>query len=168
MKVASFEAIVRALNDAEVRYIVVGGLAVIAHGYLRLTTDVDIVIRLTPLDISRAFEALAGIDYHPAVPITAKEFSDPSLREQWRTDKHMLVLKMWSDLHRETPLDIFIYEPFDFDREYEQALIAPESDVPPARFAAIPALIEMKRIASRDRDRIDIAKLREIERLRET
>jgi hypothetical protein len=168
MKVASFEAIVRALNDAEVRYIVVGGLAVIAHGYLRITRDVDIVIRLSPEDIARAFLALAGIDYHPAVPITAEQFSDPQLREQWRAEKHMLVLKMWSDQHRETPLDIFIYEPFDFEREYERALIASESDAPAARFAAIPALIEMKLAASRDRDLIDIAKLRVIERLKAT
>ena len=33
MKVASFEAIVRALNDAKVPFIVVGGIAVNTHGY---------------------------------------------------------------------------------------------------------------------------------------
>ncbi len=32
MKLASFEAIVQALNSAEVRFIVVCGVAVIAHG----------------------------------------------------------------------------------------------------------------------------------------
>lgn len=37
MKLASFEAIVRALKDANVRYLVAGGLAVKAHGYLRIT-----------------------------------------------------------------------------------------------------------------------------------
>ena len=35
MKVASFEAIVRALNDAKVPFIVVGGIAVNTHGYGR-------------------------------------------------------------------------------------------------------------------------------------
>jgi hypothetical protein len=37
MKAASFEAVVHVLNEAGVRYIVVGGLAVIAHGYGRST-----------------------------------------------------------------------------------------------------------------------------------
>jgi hypothetical protein len=46
MKLSSFEAIVGALNEAGVRYLVVGGIAVNAHGYLRVTNDVDIVIRL--------------------------------------------------------------------------------------------------------------------------
>lgn len=48
MKLASFEAIVRALNDAGVRYLVAGGLAVNAHGYLRFTKDVDFVVQLVP------------------------------------------------------------------------------------------------------------------------
>jgi len=35
MEVRSVEAIVRALNAAEVRYLIVGDLAVNAHGYVR-------------------------------------------------------------------------------------------------------------------------------------
>jgi hypothetical protein len=34
MKVTSFEAVARALNEAGVPFIVVGGLAVIAHGFV--------------------------------------------------------------------------------------------------------------------------------------
>ena len=58
MKLDSFEAIVRALNDAEMRYLVAGDLAVNAHGYLRFTKDVDFVIQLVPDNIHRAFSAL--------------------------------------------------------------------------------------------------------------
>ena len=70
----------------------------------------------------------------------------------------MPVLKMWSDAHREIPLDIFVYEPFDFDVEYERALFT--EDEIPARFASIPALIAMKQAANRPEDCIDIEKLR--------
>lgn len=68
MKAASFEAIAQALNEAGVRYIVVGGLAVIAHGYGRSTYDVDLVVQLTPENIARAFDALENIDHHPQIP----------------------------------------------------------------------------------------------------
>jgi len=44
MEVRSVEAIVRALNTAEVEYLIVGGLAVNAHGFVRLTRDVDLVL----------------------------------------------------------------------------------------------------------------------------
>lgn len=158
MKVASFEAIVQALNAAQVRFIVVGGVAVNAHGYLRFTKDVDLVIQLSERDILSAFRALESIDYRPSNPITAEEFADPATREMWRRDKGMLVLKMWSDAHRETPLDIFVYEPFDFDVEYECALY--KNDEFPARFASIPALVAMKQGTGRTQDQLDIEKLR--------
>jgi hypothetical protein len=44
---ALFEPLFAALNRAEVRYVVVGALATVLHGYARLTADVDLVIDLT-------------------------------------------------------------------------------------------------------------------------
>ena len=40
MEVRSIETIVKTLNEAGVEYLIVGGLAVNAHGYERLTVDV--------------------------------------------------------------------------------------------------------------------------------
>ena len=54
MEVRSIETIVRALNGAGVQYLIVGGLAVSAHGYERLTVDVDLVVGLEPENITRA------------------------------------------------------------------------------------------------------------------
>ncbi len=62
MKLASFEAIFCALNDAHVRYLVASGLAVNAHGYLRLTKDVDFVVQLVPDNIERTFVCLGALD----------------------------------------------------------------------------------------------------------
>lgn len=71
MKVASFESIVRALNEAGIHYLIAGGLAVNAHGYLRFTNDIDMVIQLITENINRAFAALADLGYKPVVPVTA-------------------------------------------------------------------------------------------------
>ena len=46
MKLPSFEALVRALEATGVRDLVADGLAVNAHGYLRFTKDVDLVVQL--------------------------------------------------------------------------------------------------------------------------
>ena len=40
MQKNSVVEVVRSLNDSGVRYLIAGGLAVVAHGYLRLTADV--------------------------------------------------------------------------------------------------------------------------------
>ncbi|HVB49689.1 MAG TPA: hypothetical protein VNF69_15005 [Burkholderiales bacterium] len=56
----------------------------------------------------------------------------------------MQVLNFQSDLHRPVAVDVFVAEPFDFDREYEAAMqgeLAPGLTV---RFVSIPTLIAMK------------------------
>jgi predicted nucleotidyltransferase len=165
MKLTSFESIIRALNAAKVRFLVVGGLAVNAHGYARFTNDVDLVVHLTEADIMGAFKALGKIGYRPAVPVTAEEFADPANRKRWAKTKKMTVLQMWSDKHRETPVDIFVNEPFDFEVEYRDALVEPLSAKLPVRFVSIEALIKLKAKANRAEDRIDIKHLKAILKL---
>ena len=46
MKLGAFDLLVRVLDEAGVRYLVAGGLAVNAHGYLRFTRDIDLVVHL--------------------------------------------------------------------------------------------------------------------------
>ncbi|MBA2623091.1 MAG: hypothetical protein H0U88_05645 [Chthoniobacterales bacterium] len=164
MKLNSVTAILRALNAAEVRVLVVGGLAVNAHGYLRLTKDADLAIDLVAENILRAFQALSTLGYSPRVPITATQFADPALRATWIREKEMKVLQFFSDQHRETPVDVFVIEPFDFAQEYARAvtaLVDPTGTDPTlARYVAIAALIRMKEDVGRPRDLDDVEHLR--------
>lgn len=160
MKLASLEAIFRALNEADVRYLVAGGLAVNAHGYLRFTNDIDLVVALDPENIIQSFSALERLGYRPLVPITAEQFAKPELRQQWIEDKGMQVLNFFSDQHRETTIDVFVYEPFDFETEYSASMQAELMSDLYTRFVSIPALIRMKETANRPRDVDDIQHLR--------
>lgn len=155
MTLSSFEALVTALRDASVRYLIAGGLAVNAHGYLRFTKDVDLVVQLVPDNIERAFAALATLGYRPIIPVPAAQFADPAMRRRWIDEKGMQVLQFWSDSHRETPVDMFVTEPFAFEAEYAKALAKPLGGVE-VRFVSIPTLIRMKTLAGRTQDRIDI------------
>ena len=53
MRKTDFQDIVEALNRAQVDFIIVGGIAVIEHGYGRNTYDIDLVIRLAPDSVVR-------------------------------------------------------------------------------------------------------------------
>jgi hypothetical protein len=121
MRLQDIEAIVRALNDAEARYLIVGGLAVVAHGYPRLTVDLDIVLNLKRENVLRAMNALEQIGYRPIVPVPGAQFADEEMRRAWREEKHMIVFQMYNPDPRSTRLDLFVTEPFDFDKEYAQA-----------------------------------------------
>jgi hypothetical protein len=160
MKLASFTIIVAALEDAGVRYLVAGGLAVNAHGYLRFTKAVDIVVQLVPENIERAFVALAAVGYRPSVPIAAAQFANIEMRSGWIRDKNMEVQQFWSDAHPETPIDMFVTEPFPFEEEYERALVKPLHGALDVRFVSIRTLIHMKETAGRPQDLIDIEHLK--------
>ncbi len=121
MEVRSVEAIVKALNGADARYFIVGGLAVNAHGFVRLTRDVNIVLALDPDNAARGLNALLAIGYQMSIPARPEDFANPEIREDWRRTKEMIVLKLWSDQHRRTPVDIFVYEPFEFAAESQIA-----------------------------------------------
>jgi hypothetical protein len=100
MEVRSVEAIVSALNKAEAKYLIVGGLAVNAHGFVRLTRDVDIVLQLDPGNVSRGLSALFNIGCQMSIPARPQDFANPETREDWRRSKGMITLKLWSDEHQ--------------------------------------------------------------------
>jgi len=57
--VTDFSTLLRVLDDHDVAYILVGGVAATVHGSARLTLDVDVVYQRTPDNLARLVSALA-------------------------------------------------------------------------------------------------------------
>ena len=162
MKVKSLEDIFRTLQEAQARYLVVGGLAVVAHGYVRLTEDLDLVLDLSSEALPRALTALESLGYRPLIPVPLLDFANPELRKDWIENRNMKVFNLVSDRYPDVVIDIFPMEPFSFDAEFaagEWKDVAPNIT---ARVVSVPALIELKIEANRERDRDDIDKLRKL------
>lgn len=160
MKLVSIEAITRALDEAGVQFIIVGGLAVVAHGYGRQTQDLDMVIRLQPETVRAAFRALEALGYRPRIPVTAEGFANPEQRARWIAEKGMTVLNFHSDQHRDTPVDMFVTEPFDFAEEYSFAMVEEIAPGAPVHILRLETLLRVKQEAGRPQDLADIAELR--------
>ena len=159
MEIRSVETIVSALNKGEAKYLIVGGLAVNAHGFVRLTRDVDIVLQLDPDNVNKGLNALFNIGYQMSIPARPQDFANPETRKDWRQSKGMITLKLWSDEHQRTPVDIFVYEPFDFAKEFATALTVEVCPGLLARVVSLETLLRMKRDAGRAQDLIDIEEL---------
>ena len=155
------EAIFKALNDANVRYLVVGGLAVIAHGYVRLTVDLDIVLHLEHENSLRAMQALEKIGYRPLVPVKASEFADPEKRQSWIDEKQMIVFQMRHSDPESTRLDIFASEPFSFEDEYKRAYWDDYEGIR-VPIVCYDKLLDLKRHSGRPQDLLDIEQLKAI------
>jgi predicted nucleotidyltransferase len=61
------------LNEAGARYIVCGGHAVILHGFVRTTEDVDILIEPTEENASRVIAALSRLEDGAAKELTPRD-----------------------------------------------------------------------------------------------
>ncbi|MFQ5628640.1 MAG: nucleotidyltransferase [bacterium] len=56
MNIKSFLAVLKSLNEHEVEYILIGGLAVIFQGVSRVTKDLDIFVKREPENIEKLKE----------------------------------------------------------------------------------------------------------------
>jgi hypothetical protein len=162
-----FEPVIEALERARVRYVVVGGLAVVLHGHARLTADVDIAVDLAPDEAARAIATLAALGLRPRAPVRAEDFADPAARAAWRAEKNMQVLSLWDPDRPMRSVDVFVENPIDFDVLWARSELIHlgSTDV---RVAAIPDLIAMKEQAGRPQDLEDVAALRALLSRRET
>ncbi|MQA90881.1 MAG: hypothetical protein GEU90_11675 [Gemmatimonas sp.] len=157
----AIEAVLLALNTAGVRYLVVGGIAVVLHGHLRTTADLDLVVQLTSDNILRAIRALEDLGYRPRAPVPAERLADPAAREAWSREKELTVFSLWSDVFPGLELDLFITEPFDFDDAYSRA-VRVTLDTTTATVVSASDLIALKQAAGRPIDLADVEALREI------
>lgn len=156
MELAHLEEIFGALNDAGVRYVVVGGLAVVAHGYLRYTNDVDLVIQLDEANVRCAMEVLKRIGYRAKVPVDPVEFANPITRAAWIADRQMLVSQLVSERFGREPIDVFVKEPFDVGEELAECEWLAIGETLKIPVVSRRQLLRMKQEAGRPKDLLDI------------
>ena len=152
------ERVLEALGRAEVRYLVVGGVAVVLHGYLRTTADLDLVIALDAVNVRRAVSALEGLGYRPRAPVPAAQFADPEIRRRWVREKGLTVFSFWSDKRPRLEVVLFASEPFPFDDAFARAVhVQLGGQLVPV--VSLEDLIALKRAAGRPQDAADIERL---------
>ncbi|MBN1962716.1 MAG: nucleotidyltransferase [Deltaproteobacteria bacterium] len=163
---SDIETVLTALNQANVRYLVVGGVAVVLHGHLRTTADLDLIIQLETDNTLRAVDALAQLGYQPRAPVPIEQFADASMRQSWLTEKGMTVLGLWSENFPTLEVDLFIAEPIDFNTAYNRALTV-TLDSTTATVVSLDDLISLKRMAARAIDLADIEAMQALKEVNE-
>ena len=145
-------AVLKALYEHEVEYILIGGFAVGLHGISRFTKDLDLFVKRDSENIARLRQALDQVFKDEAiVEITSDE------------------LEKYPVIRYGTPLDYYIDildrigEAFSCDDLKYEVI---ESGGFPVRVATIETLIKLKKDTLRPRDHADVAYL--TEKLQET
>lgn len=158
--------VLRALRDADVSFVVVGGVAVVLQGHPRSTVDLDLVIDLEPDNVGRAMAVLTDQGLTPRVPVDAADFADPAVRTDWIQHRNLTVFSLHDPDDPRREVDVFAQEPMPFDQLRARARLVQVEDV------AIPVasrrdLITLKRAAGRPQDLADIEALEALDQLEE-
>jgi len=152
--------VLRALADHEVRYVVIGGLAMITHGSAHITHDLDICYGRTDANISALAEALAPLRPH---------LRDAPPELPFVLDARAIQLGMNFTLSTELgPLDLFGEVPGLGN--YEAVLAQSEARTLfgiPTRVLSLDALIATKKTAGRVKDQLHLLELEELRKLRD-
>ena len=138
---------VGALNRAGVPYALCGGMAVVLHGYPRLTRDIDLLIR--PQELETAKAALAGVGFSIPGGLILFDSGGPHERKVFRVSKRIGEDLLTIDL---LLLPQFLKDVWEDRETYEL-------DNVPVAVVSRSGLITMKKIAGRHQDLSDIDNL---------
>ncbi len=140
------------LVGAEIRFVLVGGLAVNAWGYLRATRDVDVVPDRSPENLAK-LDSLLG-ELGGKVDVGGRLLAPDSTSIFLETGDRMLVV---TDLG---PIDILQGLPqIPTFGELEAEATTVDMDGLPVRVCSFEHLVAMKRASERPRDRDDLEAL---------
>lgn len=142
--------ITQCLDDAGIDYGLCGGLAVAAHGYPRLTKDIDLLIEESSVDSSH--KALAKIEYDLASGLIPFDTGTSSERRLYRVSK--------AEGRELVTLDLLVVTPVFQEVWTTRELV--EIDSRAIKIVSRDGLIKMKQIAGRLQDLADIEALERI------
>ncbi len=138
-----FQDFIHALNNNEVKYILVGGYAVILHGYIRSTADMDIWVDKTKENYKRLKKALL-------------QFGAPAFSENEFLGNEFNV---WGYGREPNRIEIMNeIKGLQFEESYEKCKTY-EQDNLKIRYIHFNDLLDAKKAAGRFKDKDDIEQL---------
>lgn len=160
MKIAE---LLQSLTDAQVDYVLVGGLAVQLHGYMCSTFDIDLVLAMNDENLARFVDVAKRHGLTPGIPVPIESLRDADQIDRWRRGKGMLAFSLREPQAGGGVVDVIVRPEVSFDRLMVNAVVGDlfGRHVP---IASIDDLLVMKRAANRPKDRLDIEALERIKR----
>lgn len=140
-----FRDFIKAFNRNHVEYILVGGMAVILHGYVRTTGDMDIWVKKTAVNYDKVVKAFTDFGM-PVFDMTKEKFLGIQF-DVWSFGREPVKIEIMTEV-----------KGLNFDEAFSLALIYKQDDFE-IRYLHIKSLLDAKRAAGRYKDLDDIEQL---------
>lgn len=160
MKIAE---LLQSLSEGQVQYVLVGGLAVQLHGFMRSTVDIDLVLAMNDKNLVSFIDVVKRFGLMPSIPVPIESLRNAAQIEQWHREKGMLAFALREPQIGGGVVDVLVRPEVPFEKLRKNAVIG-ELFSQQIWIASIDDLLTMKRSANRPKDRLDIEALEKIKR----
>lgn len=143
-----YKDLLEVFNSKGVRYLIIGGYAVIKHSEPRFTKDLDVWVAIDPENADRVYAALVEFGA-PVEHLTPKDFADKAAFFTMGLQPNRIDI-------------LFDLEGVDLDHAWETRVDGILGDIP-VHFIGRDDLIRNKEKVARLQDLADVEKLRETE-----
>ena len=158
-----YEEILIEFQKKEVKYVIVGGIAINLHGFLRSTADMDILVDMTDENLKKIVNILKKKGYHVKQPVDPMGIANEKTRHDWIHGKNMKAFNFYKE-NEYKEVDIIIESPISYQEAKKNALQLKIGSMK-ISVISIDDLIKMKSHTGRDVDQKDIKQLKKIKKL---
>jgi len=159
-----FERIFKGLSDEGVKYLVVGGVAVNLHGYLRGTGDLDILIFLDEKNLEKMTNAMRKLGYVERLPIKIQELQNEQYARKMMEERNLLAFSYMPEGNSPLIVDVIIDGSLRFNELFGRSVVK-KLDGISVPIISVDDLIVFKKKAGRPKDIEDVKWLAESKKL---
>lgn len=141
---ADFADLFQCLNEAGADYMLVGGYAVMIHGHLRMTQDLDIWVRATDENATRVLAALDAFGMPPGIGVEDLNSADGTPPTGFRFGRPPFAVDVLTSIRG-----------VEFEAAWTQSAVHGIGGLP-VRVIGLEALLQNKRATNRAKDLGDV------------
>lgn len=159
-----YKKIFKEFEDAKIKYLIVGGVAVNLYGYTRFTGDVDILLALTSANLSKMDKLMHKLGYVERIPVSIKDLGNKKKLDEFIKQKGLKAYTYISNTQPQLDIDVIVKQSIDFKIYDKKKSIIQVWDME-LPVVNIDDLIKMKKAAKRDKDLLDLEALFKLKEL---
>ncbi|MCX7735960.1 MAG: nucleotidyltransferase family protein [Candidatus Kapabacteria bacterium] len=152
------------LYKQDIKYLIVGGLAVNLYGVPRITQDIDIIVSTDEENLIKILQILENLNYKPQLPIKAEEILNSEKIKFWIENKNLKAFSFYNFDDNSKIIDILLAHNLDFNSAYQRKKTLKIKDFL-INLVSIDDLIELKRFAGRLQDFSDVEMLEKVKQI---
>jgi hypothetical protein len=134
-----YAEVLLALSSRGARFAVAGGFACLAHGVVRVTLDLDLLIEVSDDNLACLWDTLSDLGFVTQQPVSRVDVVSAERLANLAREKHMQALSWVHGTHPFVIVDLLVGLPVPVLRREE--------------------LIRLKRAAGREKDLVDVREL---------